>query len=52
MIFVEIWEVCEEVDVDFEREKGKKIGKKGGKKGKYGKGEDDEFYGSILFGKF
>lgn len=28
-----------------------KIGKKGGKKGKHGKGEDDEFHGSILSGK-
>lgn len=47
----EIREAREEADADFAREKGKKIGKKGGKKGKHGKGEDDEFHGSILSGK-
>lgn len=52
LIFVEICEVWEEVDVEFEKEKGKKSGKGcgEGKKGKCEVGEDDGFYGNILFG--
>jgi hypothetical protein len=49
----EIREAREAADAEFEKEKGKKSGKRRGegKKGKREAGEDDGFHGSILSGK-
>jgi len=49
----EIREAREEADAEFEKEKGKKGGKKHreGKKGKRDAGEDGGFHSSILSGK-